>query len=169
MVDAGTELRSRIGPNHVAFRGVQVSAGWIDAQRPMRLSVTLPRRNGQRVSQQAGEGIDRDKLGNNGLRIENLTVRWQILHGQQRQSEERRIFKTTKRIGLRIPVQITERARESMIVMLRSFVVNHDRIHCRQWFVAGWRWRHGNGRRVFSLSKKGNFHSSLGADVQRSV
>src|SRR5215510_13083788 len=112
---------------------MKIAARRIDAKRPARFAKLFPRREPERMAQQIANRTGARWNAGVSLRIEELIVR-RSERLIDRTSRTRRgkqhdfgcARKTPERMRLRRPVEIPERSRELMEMVLRAVVVPKD-------------------------------------------
>ena len=114
----------------VGLRWVEVAARWIDAERPPRMAVLLPGRQPHRAAQELPYGSLVDR-GGHGSAVEQRRVRHLVRQGHLRQLYERRALVAPKRVRLSRPVEVPQRPREAVEVMLRPIVIAERNHACR--------------------------------------
>ena len=109
-------------PNHVRLGGVQVAAGWIDAQRPAGVAVLLPGGEPERAAEKLRNAGVGNVVGGRGC-VEQSGIRNVGRERRSRQFEEWRAAKTPEGIWLRRPVEMAGRPGEAVEGMLGELVV----------------------------------------------
>src|ERR1041385_898675 len=109
---------------------MQVSARRVGAQRPADVAGLLPRRNGERISEEARKGANGDRSARDRSRAIQVCVerRERCVAGlEARQGNEPGALVASKRIRLIRPIHVAERTRIAEKMMLRLLVVLYDR------------------------------------------
>jgi hypothetical protein len=107
----------------VGLGRVQVAARWIDAQRPARCALLLPRRQREAVKQQGVDPRHAERRGRDGARTKQVAPARPARQAAARQGQRLGAGIHTKRIGLAVPVEISERGRVPTRPMLAALVV----------------------------------------------
>ena len=115
--------------DHVALGRVEVPRGRVHAERPPAAAGHLPRRDGERVVEEVGDRLDRERRGRRGRGAVEVVVREPRRERPARQRHGPRAREAAERLGLGVPVEVPERRRVAPQVVLRPFVVPEDRLH----------------------------------------
>ena len=111
----------------VSLGGVQVAARWIGPQRPGGVAELFPRRQRECVPEKQGNRVDREGLRLHAVGGIEPRERQGAPGRGQGEADPRRPVMAPERIGLRGPVHVPERGRESVGMVLGPLVVpDHD-------------------------------------------
>ena len=121
----------------ISLRRVQVSARGVGAKRPRRFVEPFPRGQREGVAEEQRDGVNRKRGWLHAVGDVELPV-WKCLsHLGERKANQRRSLVATERIWLRSPIHVANRCGEAVVMVLRSFVVDHHDFLGRQ--AARWR------------------------------
>src|SRR6185369_11220535 len=118
----------------IALGGMQVAARRIHAQRPARAAGLLPRRERERVLEEARQRAQVARYARHRAgRVEAVVWRRAglVVRREEWQPRDRGAFEAAEGIGLVGPVQLPRAGREAGEVVLRALGVAHDFLKAR--------------------------------------
>ena len=123
-----SEVRDR-ADQQVAFRGMQVAARGITAQRPLGFARLLPRCDREGILEKVRDALQRDRRRRYApIAIEILIGRpiRNLIRVPKSQLDQRRGLESPERIRLVRPIEVTQRPCIAIELVLGLLVIPHD-------------------------------------------
>ena len=124
VVDRGPRMKTGDGPgDQVALGRVKIAARWIDPERPTGAPGLLPGGEGERILEELGDRDTRPAGSGDVTEHERGLIARLRPHRQEIERQHSGAFESAERIGLRVPVHVSESGRKPKRTVLRSLVV----------------------------------------------
>ena len=119
--------------DQIPLGGVQVAAGWVDAQRPPLASVLFPGGKRQAVKEESRDAGEIRRRGRDEAELEAGGVGRLVAGPDVRQLDQRRAAVAPERIGLRRPIETTGTISEPAEMVLGRLMIREDRVLVLNW------------------------------------